>query len=331
MTARKDLIILCPACREPLTGGLLFTSGVEDGGLRCSACGREVPLIDGLPDLTPPGTGDLKMQEREHYTEQIDYYLDMHATWNRSPFYRHYHDAFLGRLKGLGRGSRVLELGCGLGNDGLELLRAGLEVVATDIAPGHLAEARRLHREAGCEDGCAHLLVDAENLPFADGSFDGVLLVAALHHLPDPGRALREAHRVLKPGGLLALGTEPNTWQSHTIYPAGKFVLHGALRLLGRYEGRPDHVSEADKLTEGFSGRELEDLLADAGFSRRELEPAGYLSAAVFFASTELSELLPRPVRLFPLEGLFLPVDGVLGRLPLLRHYPWHWNAYAFA
>lgn len=317
----KDLVILCPACREPLEGG--------SEGWRCPACGRAVPLIDGLPDLTPPGTGDLKLQEREHYTEQIDYYLGMHATWNRSPFYRHSHGAFLSRLKGLGRGSRVLELGCGLGNDGLELLRAGLEVTATDIAPGHLAEAQRLHREAGYESACAHLLVDAENLPFADGSFDGVLVVAALHHLPDPRRALAEARRVLRPGGLLALGTEPNNWQGRTIYPAGKFLLHAVLHLLGKVEVRPDHVSEADKLTEGFSRRQLDCLLAGAGFTRRELQPAGYLSATVFFVSTEASELLGRPLRLFPLERLFLPLDELLGRLPLLRRYPWHWNAYA--
>jgi ubiquinone/menaquinone biosynthesis C-methylase UbiE/uncharacterized protein YbaR (Trm112 family) len=321
VTVTQSVIALCPACREPL--------GREAGGWRCSACGRAVPLIDGLPDLTPPGTGDLKLQEREHYTEQIDYYVGMHATWNRSPFYRHYHGAFLSRLQELGRGSRVLELGCGLGNDGLELLRAGLAVTATDIAPGHLAEARRLHREAGYEGECDHLLVDAENLPFADCSFDGVLLVAALHHLPDPRRALAEARRVLKPGGLLALGTEPNNWQGRTIYPAGKLLLHAVLRLLGKREGRPDHVSAADKLTEGFSRRQLDGLLAGAGFTRRELQPAGYLSAAVFFFSTEASELIGRPLRLFPLERLFLPLDERLGRLPLLRRYPWHWNAYA--
>lgn len=323
MTVPESIVVLCPACREPL--------GHEDKVWHCPACGRTVPLIDGLPDLTPPGTGDLKLQEREHYTEQIDYYLGMHATWNSSPFYRHSHGAFLARLKELGRGSRVLELGCGLGHDGLELLRGGLEVTATDIAPGHLAEARRLHWGAGFGGACDHLLVDAENLPFADGSFDGVLLVAALHHLPDPRRALSEARRVLEPGGLLALGTEPNNWQGRTIYPAGKFLLHAVLRLLGKEEGRPDHVSAADKLTEGFSRRQLDSLLAGAGFTRRELQPAGYLAAAVFFVSTEASELIGRPLRLFPLEHLFLPLDEALGRLPLLRRYPWHWNAYAYA
>jgi ubiquinone/menaquinone biosynthesis C-methylase UbiE len=314
-------MMLCPACQEPL--------GRKDQGWSCSACGREVPEVEGLPDLIPPGSEALKLSEREHYTEQIDYYLGMHAAWSSSPFYRHYHHAFLSRLEALGRGACVLELGCGLGHDGLEMLRAGLKVAATDIAPGSLAEARRLHCENGFGDDSTHLLMDAESLPFADGAFDGVLLVAALHHLPDPARALAEAHRVLKPGGLLVLGTEPNNWQGYTIYPAGKFLLRLVLRLLGRWEERPDHVSEADKLTEGFSGRQLRGLLERAGFERIELEAAGYLSAAVFFATTEASELAGRPLRLFFLESLFIPADGLLARLPLLRRYPWHWNAYA--
>ncbi len=316
-----DWAVLCPACHAPLAR--------ENGGWRCSTCNYPVPYVEELPDLIPPGSEALKLSEREHYTEQIDYYLGMHAAWSSSPFYRHYHGAFLSRLKALGRGARVLELGCGLGHDGLEMLSAGLKVAATDIAPGSLAEARRLHCENGFGDDSTHLLVDAESLPFADGVFDGVLLVAALHHLPDPARALAEARRVLKPGGLLVLGTEPNNWQGYTIYPAGKFLLHLVLRLLGKWEERPDHVSEADKLTEGFSGRQLRGLLERAGFGGVELEPAGYLSAAVFFATTEASELAGRPLRLFFLERLFIPADGLLARLPLLRRYPWHWNAYA--
>jgi ubiquinone/menaquinone biosynthesis C-methylase UbiE len=192
-----------------------------------------------------------------------------------------------------------------------------------------LAEARRLHREEGFGDRSLHLLADASRLPFADASFDGMLMVASLHHLPDPGRALREARRVIRPGGVLVLGTEPNDWQNRTIYPVGKILLKIARSLTGKVQEAGETVSEADRLNEGFSAATLSRLLREAGFHSLELKPAGYLSAAIFFASTELSHLLGRKVRLFPLERLAIPLDEALGKLPLLSRYPWHWNAVA--
>jgi len=317
-----DRILRCPACRSPLRGD-------GDTSLVCRACATAYGKLNGMWDLIPYGSSALKLSEREHYTEKIDYYKGMHATWCGSPFYRHYHASFLDDLRALPAGSLILETGCGLGHDGLELLRSGYRVVETDIAPGSLAEARRLHGEEGFSQDSAHILVDAENLPFADGSFAGAYTVASLHHLPDPLAALGEIRRVLRPGGVFALGTEPNSWQNYTVYPLGKLLLGAAKRIAGQPVAPPDTVSEADKLTEGFSRSQLEGLLRGAGFERVELKPAGYLSAAVFFLSTELSQMIGRNLRLFPMERALIPVDEALGRLPVLSRYPWHWNAVA--
>ncbi len=317
-----ERILRCPACKSPL-------QGAGDTGLMCRACATAYGKLNGMWDLIPYGSSGLKLSEREHYTEKIAYYKDMHATWCGSPFYRHYHASFLAELRALPAGSLILETGCGLGRDGLELLRSGYRVVETDIAPGSLAEARRLHGEEGFSHSSAHLLADAENLPFADASFDGAFTVASLHHLPDPLAALAEIRRVLRPGGLFALGTEPNSWQNHTIYPLGKLLLAAANRIAGRAVVPADKVSEADKLTEGFSRSQLEGLLRAAGFERVELKPAGYLSAALFFLSTELSQMMGRNLRLFPLEKALITVDEALGRFPMLSRYPWHWNAAA--
>ncbi|MBC7230771.1 MAG: methyltransferase domain-containing protein [Actinobacteria bacterium] len=253
----------------------------------------------------------------------------MHATWCGSPFYRHYHASFLANFRTLPPGSIILETGCGLGHDGLELLRAGYRLVETDIAPGQLARARELHLSSGYGASSAHLLADAERLPLASGCCDGVLAVASLHHLPDPLAALREMHRVLRPGGMLVLGTEPNDWQNRTIYPAGKVLLKALRRFKGGPVGGEEMVSEADKLTEGFSARDLASLLREAGFTQIALQPAGYFSAAIFFLSTELSQMVGRPLRLFALEKALIPLDEALGRMPFLSRYPWHWNARA--
>ena len=314
-------ILRCPSCKGPLDE--------VSAALRCPQCEVSYERFEGMLDLLPPGSSTLKLSERNHYTEKTDYYLRMHATWCNSPFYRHFHSSFLDDLRELPRGSLILETGCGLGHDGLELLRSGYRVVETDIAPGQLVQARSLQEEAGFSAKSSHLLADAEHLPFASDSFDGAFMVASLHHLPDPLEALRETRRVLRPGGVLVLGTEPNSWQNYTIYPVGKLLLKAARLFTRKPVGGEEMVSEADKLTEGFSLHQLESLLREAGFSRVELKPAGYLSAAVFFLSTELSQMVGRDIRLFSLEKTVIPVDDFLGRLPLLSRYPWHWNAAA--
>lgn len=311
----------CPSC----AGSLERSSP----GRRCASCGAEYPEKEGLLDFMPPGTGGMALEEREHYTRNIDYYVGMHETWRGSPFYRHYHREFLLDLETLPGGSLVLELGCGLGHDGLELLRAGYRLVETDVAPGQLGHARRMHQAEGFGEAAGHLLADAAHLPFADCSFDGVLMVAMLHHLPDPPGALREARRVLRPGGVLVLGTEPNAWQHAALFPLGKRLLGLGYRLAGRKEDPGETVSAADREAEGFSRHELEHLLMKAGFDSWELKPAGLLSAAAFFLGQQLSELTGRDVRLFTLERLGLAVDRALRSAGRLKVYPWHWNAVA--
>jgi ubiquinone/menaquinone biosynthesis C-methylase UbiE len=321
MTVFED-ILCCPTCKGTLEQ--------RESDLLCTACDTVYHKQEDLLDLIPPGSSDLKLSERDHYSEGADYYIYMHNKWCGSPFYRHYHRAFLDDLRRLPAGSLILETGCGLGNDGLELLSSGYRLVETDIAPGSLAEAQRLHRAGGFTETSAHLLADAENLPFATGCFDGAFMVASLHHLPDSLASLKEMRRILRQGGLFVLGTEPNSWQNSTIYPLGKLLLRVVKSLSGKEIDAAEMVSEADKLTEGFSRRQLQDLFREAGFENIELKPAGYFSAAIFFLSTELSPLTGRDLRLFLLERLTIPLDEVLGNFPLISRYPWHWNAVAY-
>jgi ubiquinone/menaquinone biosynthesis C-methylase UbiE len=104
---------------------------------------------------------------------------------------------------GLRQGHRVLEIGCGTGN--LVIMAAGLhpdaEITGLDPDPRALARARR---KAARRDRAVRLDQGfAESLPYADGSFDRVLSSFMFHHLePDAkAAALREARRVLSPGG----------------------------------------------------------------------------------------------------------------------------------
>ena len=97
-------------------------------------------------------------------------------------------------------GQRLLEVGCGMGTDLLQFARSGAKVTGVDLTPRSIETSRR-HLELYEHKG-DFALADAEQLPFADESFDVVYSNGVLHHTPDTARAVREIHRVLKPAGL---------------------------------------------------------------------------------------------------------------------------------
>ena len=100
-------------------------------------------------------------------------------------------------------GSRVLDVGCGIGGSARILARDyGFEVLAISISPGQIERARQLTPEGL---PCRFAVMDALNLELADGSFDAVWTVEAGPHMPDKQRFADELLRVLKPGGLLAV------------------------------------------------------------------------------------------------------------------------------
>ena len=93
----------------------------------------------------------------------------------------------------------VLEVGCGLGTDGAQFAKAGARYTGIDLtdAAVELAKQRfELFHLPG-----TFRVADAERLDFSDNSFDLVYSHGVLHHTPDTAAAVREIHRVLRPGG----------------------------------------------------------------------------------------------------------------------------------
>lgn len=94
---------------------------------------------------------------------------------------------------------RVLEIGCGLGTDGAQFAKAGADYTGIDLtdAAVELAQKRfELFNLPG-----TFRVADAEGLDFPDNTFDLVYSHGVLHHTPDTAGAVKEVHRVLKPGG----------------------------------------------------------------------------------------------------------------------------------
>ncbi len=112
----------------------------------------------------------------------------------------------IARAVGATRRTRLLEIGVGTGRIALPLSRLRLRCVGIDRSAPMLAAARH-----GGRDGTGQLLLaraDATALPFATASVDVALIVHVFHLIPDWPVALREALRVLRPGGYLVYGSE---------------------------------------------------------------------------------------------------------------------------
>ncbi len=118
-------------------------------------------------------------------------------------------DRFLSRLE-LGPSRRLLDVGCGSGGPTLHVARrTGCEVVGVELSEEAVAEATRLAREASLETRSSFLQADAsEPLPFEDDTFDALICIDVINHLPDRAGVLGLWARVLRPGGRL-LFTDP--------------------------------------------------------------------------------------------------------------------------
>jgi SAM-dependent methyltransferase len=98
------------------------------------------------------------------------------------------------------RGRHVLEVGCGMGFDSVELSKRGVRVTATDLTPAAVELTRRHFELAGVRPEAVQV-ENALALSFADGTFDAVWANGVLHHTGDTAGAVREVWRVLEPGG----------------------------------------------------------------------------------------------------------------------------------
>ncbi len=182
--------------------------------------------------------------------------------------------------KALGPGAperypRALEIGAGTGYFTLNMLRAGLigEATCSDISPGMLAALKANARQLGLKVKTKP--ADAEQLPFADASFDLVLGHAVLHHIPDLNRALSEFARVLAPGGRIMFAGEPSRYGDRladvpkraagALAPLWRQAI-GARRAPIAEDGAPDAALEGYVDVHAFAPAELSHAARGAGF-----------------------------------------------------------------
>jgi SAM-dependent methyltransferase len=150
--------------------------------------------------------------------------VDAYDEWHRQfhadvdPIDTPWHTMAIPHLPPL-EGLRVLEIGCGRGGFSRYLASNGADLVAADFSPAAVEMAAR-----GLDGDV--VVADIEAIPFEAGSFDLVVSLDTIEHVPNPTRAVAELTRVLKPGGKLVLTTN------------NYFGLIGIWRLIMRLAGR---------------------------------------------------------------------------------------------
>lgn len=132
------------------------------------------------------------------------------------------------------RGGALLDVGCGPAVFTPMLGSRGFEIWGVDASPGVVALAREVMAGTPYGDRAHFSLGDVEHLDFRDGTFDAALAVGLFEYLPGDAVALRELHRVLKPGGI-AIVTLQNRCSYYTVVRWLVRPLRPLLRaLLGR-------------------------------------------------------------------------------------------------
>jgi len=157
------------------------------------------------------------------------------------------------------QGLRVLEIGCGCGSEAERFARAGAHYTAVDLTNAAVSVTQRRFQLANLKG--TFVQGDAENLPFADGSFDLVYSHGVLHHTPDTPRTIREVHRVLAPNGRAMI----------MLYYRNSFNYQINLKIVRRLRALLFTSEAGIRLASRIFGESIEELQHHAEMSREDL------------------------------------------------------------
>jgi 2-polyprenyl-3-methyl-5-hydroxy-6-metoxy-1,4-benzoquinol methylase len=181
----------------------------------------------------------------------------------------------------VGAGDAALDVGCGAGDLVIDLaseIAPGVRAVGVDASEAMIATARDRAAQRGVE--VEFEVGDAHSLVFESGTFDGVHCTRVLQHLDDPGLAVREMARVLKPGGRLVV-SEPD-WDAFVLDSDDVSIALAVRAALGAVVRQPD------------VGRRLRRFAASAGLEPVEFTGVVPMSWSTLEAAIQVLDLRAR-------------------------------------
>jgi 2-polyprenyl-3-methyl-5-hydroxy-6-metoxy-1,4-benzoquinol methylase len=201
-------------------------------------------------------------------------------------------------------GKQVLDIACGFGWGAIEMAKAGAVVSAIDLTPRAI-EAARKHFELRRLQGDLQVM-DAQNMEFADNTFDFVLAWGCLMHMPDTERAIAEIKRVLKPGGKVfgymynknSISYWWHIWFLRGVLLGQLFPFRGDTnRLVSRFTDGESFGG--NRLTKVYTPKAATTMFAKAGFTQIDFRPWGPPEMIRSFpvGKLPLGKLLPYSVR----------------------------------
>ncbi|AKR57787.1 hypothetical protein GCM10011321_33190 [Youhaiella tibetensis] len=244
----------CPRCRS---GEL----AISDNEVLCTACGAHYPAEDGVAVLVADPVAHESDIARARQVNP-GWYLEEQPAEAVSPWRHHlkkrrlYVQDLLARelaRRGRTKAEALLDLGCGDGTHMVWLSAFAEQLYGSDYNAVRLVRARKQMADATL------FLADILDYPAKDNAFDVVFFNHVIEHIPDDMAALETIHRILKPGGLLVLGT-PN---------------EGAWWWQWAYRRAPDVLATTDHV-HFYTAEVLTERMRAAGFTVSEVKHMGW-------------------------------------------------------
>ena len=207
------------------------------------------------------------------------------------------------------RGKTVLDIGSGAGGKTLYYATLGVKkIYGVDVVPHYEHEARALAEEKNLSDRAEFLTADATALPFPDDCFDVIIANDVMEHVAEPEAVLREAHRVLKPGGRFFTNFPPyyHPYGAHLSDVIGIPWVHA-------FFSEPVLIEAYRELVKGLPDAEmrLRLRLGDPGTNTTRITYINRMTIKRFRRIVEESPFKIAHWRLVPLRSFLKPLAAV--------------------
>jgi len=268
-------IIACPFCGNSLTLNVKkrWKEHIWAGVLTCRKCKNSYPIVEGIPNLNLPRTGEKSIKNKYIQVEKYyNNYAAVHDINYHNPelYYMRKvedHVILLSRPKGI-----IVDIGCGTGKQTLFLASKCYKVYAVDISRKMLLTTRRKAFNLDLQDKIEFIQASADYLPFQEGVFDRAYSIfGAYNHALNYKEGFNRLGKVLKKDGetvISVLNQYRLTWWFYSILTLKTKWIKKALKSKQTYlrhrVGRRKHRA----WTHLYTFNEIKQLLMDAGFRK---------------------------------------------------------------